>query len=83
MSRHELTAPDNVEVIVGWDPPLNTFFVQVWDRKLPELAPASELLWVGWKPGEITDIEQVRTLVAPWLSLPDDVFRALYAEAHA
>lgn len=84
MSRHEL-APrrDGLEVVVGWDPPLCTFFAQVWDRTIDEDDPAAELLWVGCAPRELRDVQQVVDAVAPWALVPDSVVGALYAEAHA
>jgi hypothetical protein len=82
VSRHDLST-ETIEVVVGWDPPMNTYFVQVWDKTLDKTAPASELLWIGFHPNEITDVEHVREAVAPWVQLPGDVIRALYAEAHS
>lgn len=81
MSRHELPAADGLEVVVGWDPPLSTFFAQVWDRRLEEDDPAAELLWIGCAPREINDIQKVMDAVKPWATFPDEVKRALYRDA--
>jgi hypothetical protein len=86
MSRHEVTPlPDagQVEVFVGWDPPLNTFFAQVFDLDIDEDDPSAELLWIGASFGEIHDLRRVRNALQPWAELPADVESALYAEAHA
>lgn len=33
MSRYNISDPDDeVQIIVGWDPPLNEFFAQVWKK---------------------------------------------------
>jgi hypothetical protein len=46
MSRHQLL-PNNprFEVFVGWDPPLQTFFVQVYDREGAE--EDQPFVWLG------------------------------------
>jgi len=79
MSRYKLPA-DGLDIVVGWDPPLSTFFVQVWDLHKPE--DDNEVLWVGYTPGEIRDVDQVVKAVAPWVRVPDSVQRSLYADAH-
>ncbi|MET0415793.1 MAG: hypothetical protein ABW022_07210 [Actinoplanes sp.] len=86
MSRHEIASPDStnpLEVVVGWDPPLGTFFAQVWDRSLDEDDPDAELLWIGCTPGEITDPRQVLNAVGAWVTVPPDLVHTLNAEAHA
>ena len=84
MSIHELEATtDGMAVIVGWDPPLNTFFAQVWNRSLEPDDPAAEVLWVGIAYGEIHDPEQVCDAVAPWAKVPDGLVGKLYGEAHS
>lgn len=81
MSRHVIPHPDGLEVVVGWDPPLNTFFAQVFAGG-SDVDDPTELLWVGCSPREIHNVEQVRSAVAPWVPLPEGVARALYADAH-
>lgn len=49
MSRYSFRA-EGREIIVGWDNPLVTFFVHVWDEAESEDAP---VLVVGAKPGEV------------------------------
>ena len=50
MSRHRIAERPS-EVIVGWDPPLQTFFLQVCD---PEKDDEGEvILWLGGISGEI------------------------------
>jgi hypothetical protein len=85
VSRYELPsalpAGDRIEVVVGWDPPLKTFFAQVWDRTKDEDEPGAELLWIGCSPRELNDVQQVMDAVAPWAKMPDPVKRALYRDA--
>ena len=46
MSRHQLpTKSPRFEVFVGWDPPLQTFFAQVFDRKGDEAD--QPFIWLG------------------------------------
>ncbi len=81
MSRYELPTSDGLEAIVGWDPPMSTFFAQVWDRTKDEDDPDAELLWVGCTPREMNDIQQVMDAVKPWAKIPDATKRALCRDA--
>ena len=66
MSRHQIPgfSPAN-KIIVGWDPPLQTFFVQVIDRKA-ELAGKDDkfVLWLGCSLREIVEVERLVRLVS-------------------
>ena len=66
MSRYTMPArTPGLEVVVGWDPPLATFFGQVVDR----WAAAEEdqcLLWLGDNVREIPSVEQLETLVGAY-----------------
>jgi hypothetical protein len=70
-----------IEAVLGWDPPLSTFFAQVWDRTLDEDDPAAELLWIGCTPGEIGDPRQVCNAVAAWVTVPPSLAGTLAADA--
>lgn len=65
MSRHELQARDpNHKVIVGWDHPLLTFFVQVIDRRKEAARDDDKfVLWRGTKPREIYEVDQLERIV--------------------
>lgn len=63
MSRHVFTY-ENTRTVVGWDPPLQTFFIQHG-----AITPAGDwadgegpMLWLGTKPREITNLGQVAYL---------------------
>lgn len=62
------------EIIVGWDNPLMTFFVQVWDETEDEDAP---VLWVGAKPGEVRSVEALSECVRPYGEIPDAILNRL------
>ena len=80
MSRHELAprddANDHLDIAIGWDRPLNTYFVQVLNPTRDEEEPGFEILWHGTSFGEILSADDVIALVAPWAEIPADL-RAL------
>jgi hypothetical protein len=80
MSRHEIPgfSPGH-KIIVGWDPPLQTFFLQVIDREAEDAGKDDKfLLWLGWSLREICEVEQLVTL----LSLFADVTPEMRAILH-
>jgi hypothetical protein len=76
MSRYSFQAGGR-EIIVGWDNPLVTFFVQVWDEAGDEDAP---VLWVGAKPGEVRSVEALSECVRPFGEIPDAILTGLRAD---
>jgi hypothetical protein len=60
MSRHDLepngSYPDH-SIVVGWDPPLGTFFAQVKDTTKDEDDEAYMPVWEGYRLGEFTGEE--------------------------
>lgn len=70
MSRHDLVPLDPAhEVVVGWDPPLRTFFAQILDAA-GEDDGACDALWIGTGFGEVYDPTAVLAAVAPFASMP-------------
>lgn len=82
MSRHSLTPRDDdgLDVVVGWDAPLLTFFAQVLRPPENNLDDDAVLLWVGGDPGEICTPEDLAPLLAPWAELPADVVAQLHKD---
>ena len=71
MSRHTIRDDAQFEVVVGWDPPLDTLFLQVYDKSLDEdMGPR---LWRGIPPDTIRNLEQFRALVTEWAPLKPPV----------
>lgn len=71
MSRHHLDAANGLQADLGWDRPLGTFFVQVY-----ETAPEEDMvLWAGFDRGEIATVEALAELVAPHGIQLDQVLR--------
>jgi hypothetical protein len=57
VSRHTLRSDERWEVVVGYDPPLDTYFYQVYQADEEE-----PIVWTGTGPQELTD---VRTALEP------------------
>lgn len=58
MSRYTLSVEDEREIVVGWDPPLGTFFAQIFgpdDEDGEENLVAS----IGQMPREVTTLEEI------------------------
>ncbi len=73
-----------LEILVGWDRPLQTFWAQVWDLAYERDQPEAELAWVGCTPREITDPQDVVDTVAHWAKrVPADLVEKLTDDAEA
>jgi len=85
MSRYELIplARPALEIAVGWDTPLSTFFAQVVDCDRHEDDPERYVRWIGCTPGEFRDPLTVIEAVKAYAVIPDDLYSSLYADAHA
>ena len=78
MSRFRLNGknPEH-EIIVGWDPPLQTFFAQVWDRSKfisgdwDDDEPA--LLWEGCHLRAVQTVDALEKMLKPFADLPPEV----------
>ena len=71
MSRHNVSTndPDKYECVVGYDAPLDTYFGQVIDLETDNDTERM-VLWVGTSVHEITGVERLSELVAPYATLP-------------
>ena len=78
MSRQDLD-PFNPahEVVVGWDPPLRTFFAQVLDTAGDEEDGTYEVLWIGTRFQEVLNPATIIAAVAPFAAVPADLFGQL------
>jgi hypothetical protein len=71
MSRYELKAhKQRYQVFVGWDPPLGSYFLQVYDTRArnPESQPFT---WLG--AAERLDFVQLSRALEPYATLPLDI----------
>jgi len=82
MSRHEIPALDqNHKVIVGWDHPLLTYFVQVIDRRADEDDEDDKfVLWKGTNWREIYEIDQLARHVRRFADLSPTIRATLYSD---
>jgi hypothetical protein len=75
MSRYELVARNpRYQVFVGWDPPLMTYFLQVYDTQArnPDTQPFT---WLG--AGERLDYTDLTRALAPFAELPLEMAQQL------
>lgn len=74
MSNYQLEPKnDNHLVMVGWDDPLNTFFIHVIDESLDEDDEGRDVLWLGCTYQEIHDVNRVIALAKPYANIPQDL----------
>lgn len=77
MSRHGIEANDpRFEITVGWDHPLNTYFVQVEDNEAEDEDDAL-IVWVGTSYNEIQTPEALQAFIAQYGNIPQEVIKAL------
>ena len=74
MSRHQFPGLDGAStVFIGWDRPMQTFFVQVL-RPHPHLAGEEETVaWHGTAIGELANAREAVTIASRWARLPSDL----------
>lgn len=74
MSRHVFTGLQGENTVaIGWDRPLDTFFVQVM-RPDPEIDGEDEILfWRGTDLRELPTAADAIAAARPWASLPADL----------
>lgn len=73
MSQYSFRAVGH-EIVVGWDNPLETFFVQVWDESSDADDP---VLWVGTTPEAVATVEALSALVRPYGEISDELLKKL------
>lgn len=84
MSRHDLIPFDPThEVVVGWDPPIDTFFAQVLDNAGDEEEGTYKVLWIGTRFQEVLNPATVIAAVAPFASVPADLLGQLARDRRA
>jgi len=84
MSRHELASLNPAhEVAIGWDPPMETYFAQVFDTAGDEENDTYEVLWIGNRFQEVLNPAAVIAAVAPFASVPDGLLDQLARDRRA
>ena len=83
MSRITLALPPPyVSCVVGYDPPLGTFFAQVYQRRGAR-GRIALVRWIGTDFHALPTIEALVTALADVVTLPADVQRQLVQEQQA
>ncbi len=80
MSRH-YTSKTPLEIVVGWDPPLQTFFLQILDHTKD--GENEFVLWRGTYPDELPTIESLAAVLTPYAALTEELVKDLEAEKTA
>lgn len=85
MSRHEIRPRDpGHKVIVGWDPPLQTFYAQVINRRSEKRhSDPKFILWLGCQMNEFPDIESLRHRLRDFAYLSTEIRAKLRADKEA
>lgn len=78
----EETIDPNHEVLVGWDPGLNTYFIHVIDTTKKEDDVTRDIHWVGCTPDEIHSLVRIYIEIVAYATVPDDMLNKLYADRH-
>lgn len=77
MSRYVLEATERREVVVGWDPPLGTFFAQIY---APQAEDDEEeaIWWIGYQPHEVPTLRELdEALASQGVALTHEIGRKL------
>ena len=78
MSRHVFPGHTGAtSVAIGWDRPLQTFFVQVFRPDPDDASEEASFIWKGTEPGELRTPMMAIAAARPWSTLPDDLAHTL------
>lgn len=82
MSRHEIPARDPAhKIIVGWDHPMQTFFMQVIDRKKEDAGEDEKFAaWHGCSLREIYEVDDLRRALRRYGDLSASMGATLYGD---
>lgn len=77
MSRHTFDGPAGISVAIGWDRPLETFYVQVSRPDPNDLGERDTFVWNGTAPGELPTAASAIAIAAPHAELPNNLANTL------
>lgn len=80
MSRHSTTIA-GCEVVVGWDPPMQTYFGQVYDHTLED-EDENPIVWIGLMDN-VTSLDDLREQLGRYGTAVDVFAGMLEQEANA
>lgn len=79
MSRYELAGrKPGTTVSVGWDHPLLTYFIQVYDEAVDE--EENPIVWRGGMARELDDLNDLLRALRPHADLPVALVANLYGD---
>ena len=79
MSRRIITAnKPHIQVVVGWDPPMETFFAQVHDEQLDE--DDNPIAWIGVTKGQVPNLDDLAIAIEPYANITPDELLQLAAD---
>jgi hypothetical protein len=81
MSRHTIKKDAEIHVVVGWDRPLQSFFVDVYNR-FPQDDEDDVLFTAGLlgPPFKIRSVEKLIDTTAVWAGFPEELIQILRDE---
>jgi len=83
MSRYTIAAhPPYHHCVVGFDPPLGTFFAQVYRAPTARRQPRL-VRWLGTEVHELPTLTALTAALAPYATVPDDLHQRLAHEQTA
>ncbi|WP_158811226.1 hypothetical protein [Beijerinckia sp. L45] len=78
MSRYELDGrKPGFRVVVGWDQPMLTYFVHVFDPASKREGPT---VWLGGTPSELYELDDLKRAIRPHADLTLQLFAQLYRD---
>ncbi|WP_404478675.1 hypothetical protein [Novosphingobium sp. BL-52-GroH] len=78
MSRYEFPAKEGLStLVIGWDRPLNTFFVQVFGPAPVAGADPVEVEWQGTSPCKLPTAAHALRVARIYADLPDNLGQVL------
>lgn len=82
MSRHEISAVNPaLKIIVGWDHPMMTFFIQVINREKEDKGyDDKHVYWAGLKLREIYEVEDLVRHARPYGNISYELRTTLYGD---
>ena len=82
MSRYEVdpAAPGVIKAVIGWDRPLRSFFIQVFEATEDEPDEGEAVVWLGTSPAELATAVEAIEALRPYAKIPADLETRLKAD---
>lgn len=80
MSRYRISNENYEVAIVGWDPPMNTYFYQIFKTE-DDYEEGREYRFGGIMIGSIDSVEKLVEMISKYISIPDHIKELLVKDA--